>query len=179
MQEEVHKRNDKYDRYQDFDTLFFPNIQFAKTLIKVVKNNNMNNQGKQILLFYKVALTRVSAAVTIQTAFRHYRWRKFMPPTYKFSLSLIKNRAALCMQAWWRSLKLTRRIKFLSTLKGYLHKIDSNVIYMEETMYLELPRIIHELTEKSTRLAEQFIAFAFEPNTRCILIRNLKIERFE
>lgn len=46
-------------------------------------------------------------------------------------------------------------------------------------MYLELPRIIHELTEKSTRLAEQFIAFAFEPNTRCILIRNLKIERFE
>jgi hypothetical protein len=51
-------------------------------------------------------------------------------------------------------LKLTRRIKFLSSLKGYLHKIDSNVIYMEETMYLELPRIIHELTEKSTRLAE-------------------------
>lgn len=102
-----------------------------------------------------------------------------MPHSYKFSLSLIKNRAALCMQAWWRSIKLTRRIKFLSTLKGYLHKIDSNVIYMEETMYLELPRIIHELTEKSTRLAEQFIAFAFEPNTRCILIRNLKIERFE
>jgi hypothetical protein len=58
------------------------------------------------------------------------------------------------MQAWWRSLKLTRRIKFLSSLKGYLLKIDSNVIYMEETMYLELPRIIHELTEKSTRLAE-------------------------
>ena len=52
-----------------------------------------------------------------------------MPPSYKFSLSLIKNRAALCMQAWWRSLKLTRRIKFLSSLKGYLHKIDSNVTF--------------------------------------------------
>ena len=65
MQDEVHKRNDKYDRYQDFDTLFFPNMQFAKTLIKVIKNNNMNNQGKQILLFYKLPLTRVSAAVTI------------------------------------------------------------------------------------------------------------------
>jgi len=102
-----------------------------------------------------------------------------MPPGYKFSLGLIKNRAALCMQSWWRSLKLTRRIKYLASLKNYLSKIDSNVIYLEETMYLELPRIIHELTEKSTRLAEQFIAFAFEPNNRQIIIRNLKIDRFE
>jgi hypothetical protein len=105
-------------------------------------------------MFFKLPLTKVAAAVTIQTAFRHYRWRKYMPTGYKFSLGLIKNRAALCMQAWWRSLKLTRRIKYLASLKSYLHKIDSNVIYLEETMYLELPRIIHELTEKSTRLAE-------------------------
>ena len=102
-----------------------------------------------------------------------------MPAGYKFSLGLIKNRAVLCMQAWWRSLKLARRIKYLATLKSYLHKIDSNVIYLEETMYLELPRIIRELTEKSTRLAEQFIAFAFEPNNRQIIIRNLKVNRLE
>ncbi len=89
MHQEVHKRNDKYDRYQDFDTLFFPNIQFAKELVKVVKNHNMNNQGKQILIFFKLPLTRVAAAVTIQTAFRHYRWRKYLSHSYKFSLSII------------------------------------------------------------------------------------------
>lgn len=50
------------------------------------------------------------------------------------------------MQAWWRSLRLTRRIKFHQALKPYLAKIDSNVIYLEETMYLELPRLIHDIT---------------------------------
>jgi len=43
MHEEVHKRNDKYDRYQDFDTLFFPNMTFAKALVQTVKNYNMAN----------------------------------------------------------------------------------------------------------------------------------------
>jgi len=119
----------------------------------------------------------VAAAVTIQNAFRHYLWRRQQSPYERFSYSMIKNRAALCMQAWWRSMKLTRRIRFLTMLKPYLAKIDSNVIYMEETMYLELPRIIHELTIKSTRLLEQFIAFSFEPNSRCIIIRNLKNAR--
>jgi hypothetical protein len=46
-------------------------------------------------------------------------------------------------------------------------------------MYLEMPRIIHEMTMKSTRLLEQFIAFSFEPNSRCIIIRNIKNARFE
>ncbi len=46
-------------------------------------------------------------------------------------------------------------------------------------MYLEIPRIIHELSIRSTRLLEQFIAFGFEPNSRCIIIRNLKNVRQE
>ena len=70
------------------------------------------------------------------------------------------------MQAWWRSLRLTRRIKFLSQLKHYLHKIDSNVIYIEETMYLELPKIINQISIRSTRILEQYVAFSFEPNSR-------------
>lgn len=41
MQEEIHRRNDKYDRYEDFDTLFLPNMAFTKALIKVVKEHNM------------------------------------------------------------------------------------------------------------------------------------------
>ena len=41
MHEEIHKRNDKYDRYEDFDTLFLPNMAFARALTKVVKEHNM------------------------------------------------------------------------------------------------------------------------------------------
>ena len=83
------------------------------------------------------------------------------------------------MQAWWRSLKLTRRLKFLSALKPYLARVDSNTFYIEETMYLELPRLIHDITIRSTRFVEQFVAFGFDPSTKQIIIRNLKVPRFE
>lgn len=46
-------------------------------------------------------------------------------------------------------------------------------------MYLELPRLIHEISQLSTRFVEQYVAFAFEPNTRQIVIRNMKVKRFE
>lgn len=65
MQSEIIARKPLYDKYEDFDTLFLPNMQFAKALAYVVKEHNMMNQGKQILLFFKAPLLRVAAAVTI------------------------------------------------------------------------------------------------------------------
>jgi hypothetical protein len=65
MKEEVKQRKPLYDKYEDFDTLFLPNIAFAKALTYVVKEHNMMAQGKQILLFFKAPLRRVAAAVTI------------------------------------------------------------------------------------------------------------------
>lgn len=83
------------------------------------------------------------------------------------------------MQAWWRSLKLTRRIRFLSALRPYLSRLDSPTIYLEETMYLELPRLILDITQHSTRFLEQFVAFSFEGQSRQVVIRNMKNKRFE
>ena len=136
-------------------------------------------QSKQILLFFKKPLMKVAAAMTIQTAYRHYLWRRSNGNSTRFQKEIIRNRASLCMQAWWRSLRLTRRIKFLATLKTYLNKVDSNVIYMEETLYLELPNLIQEIAQKSTRFVEQYVAFGFEANTKQIVIRKLKVQRFE
>lgn len=51
-------------------------------------------------------------------------------------------------------MRLTRRFKFLGSLKQYLSKLDSNVIYLEETLYLELPRMIAKIANKSTRFVE-------------------------
>lgn len=76
MQEEVAKRNNLYDKYEDFDTLFLPSVEFGKTLCHVIKDHNRGRQEKPILLFFKAPLMRVAAAVTIQTAFRHYLWRR-------------------------------------------------------------------------------------------------------
>ena len=134
-----------FDTYEDFDTLFLPNMAFAKALAYVLKEHNMMQQSKQILLFFKKPLMKVAAVMTIQTAYRHYLWRRSNGNSTRFQKEIIRNRASLCMQAWWRSLRLTRRIKFLATLKTYLNKVDSNVIYMEETLYLELPNLIQEI----------------------------------
>jgi hypothetical protein len=177
MREEVKMRKPLFDRYEDFDTLFLPNMAFARALVDTVKEHNFFQQGKQILLFFKAPLRRVAAAVTIQTAFRHYRWRKKVQQ--RFTQVITRNRASLCMQAWWRSLKLTRRIRFLASLRPYLSRLDSNVIYLEETMYLEMPRLIHEITLHSTRFLEQYVAFSFEQSTRQLVIRNMKNSRFE
>lgn len=76
MQEEVAKRNNLYDKYEDFDTLFLPNLEFAKNLVKTVKEHNRRIPEKHILLFFKKPLQKVAAAVTIQNAFRHYLWRR-------------------------------------------------------------------------------------------------------
>ena len=76
MQEEVAKRNNLYDKYEDFDTLFLPSVEFGKALIKVIKDHNRNRQEKPILIFFKAPLKRVAAAVTIQTSYRHYLWRR-------------------------------------------------------------------------------------------------------
>lgn len=40
-------------------------MAFAKALVSVVKEHNLINQGKQILLFFKHPLKRVAAAVVI------------------------------------------------------------------------------------------------------------------
>ena len=177
MREEVRARNKGMDRYEDFDTIFLPNMAFARALTFVVKEHNMMSQSKQILIFFKKPLLKVAAAVTLQTAFRHYRWRKRQQSS--FQQEIITNRASLCMQAWWTSLRLTRRFRFLGSLKQYLARLDSNTIYLEETLYLELPRMITQIANKSTRFVEQYVAFGFEGNLKQIIIRNLKVARFE
>ena len=53
------------------------------------------------------------------------------------------------------------------------------MIYLEETLYLELPKMITQIANKSTRFVEQYVAFGFEGNLKQIIIRNLKVERFE
>jgi hypothetical protein len=85
MQEEVAKRNNLYDKYEDFDTLFLPSVEFGKALLKVIKDHNRNRQEKPILIFFKGPLKKVAAAVTIQTAFRHYLWRRQQPYHQRFA----------------------------------------------------------------------------------------------
>jgi hypothetical protein len=42
-------------------------------------------------------------------------------------------------------MKMNRRLDFLSQLKSYLSKIDSPVLYLEESLYLSLSHILDEI----------------------------------
>lgn len=46
MKDEVKARKPQFDRYEDFDTLFLPNMAFAKALAYVIKEHNMMQQSK-------------------------------------------------------------------------------------------------------------------------------------
>ncbi|CDW85131.1 leucine-rich repeat and iq domain-containing protein 3 [Stylonychia lemnae] len=178
MKRIIAERNKNYDHYQDFDSFFFPNLNFAKALINTVKDFNRFSPEKQVLMFFKYPLIKVQAAITIQTAFRHYLWRK-NENTFKLIEQIIENRASLCLQSRWKNLKVTRRFKFLHNLKIYLEKIDSNVIYLEEQIYLQLPTIIQNINSRSTKFTDQFIKYQFDSSTHAILINNYKNPRFE
>jgi len=43
MREEIKAKDPLHDKYEDFDTLFLPNMAFAKTLVKIVKEHNRTN----------------------------------------------------------------------------------------------------------------------------------------
>lgn len=74
---------------------------------------------------------------------------------------------------------MTRRFKFLCLLKSYLQRITSPHIYLEETIYLDLIRVISDINRKSTKFIDQYITFCFDPHTGRVLAKNTKNPRLE
>ncbi len=74
---------------------------------------------------------------------------------------------------------MTRRFKFLCLMRSYLQKIDAPRIYLEETIYLDLIRVIDEINRKSTKFIDQYISFSFDLKSGKILAKNTKNPRLE
>jgi hypothetical protein len=49
---------------------------------------------------------------------------------------------------------MTRRFNFLHNLKSYLDHIDSSKIYIEESMYLNIIKVIQNIQMNSTKFTD-------------------------
>lgn len=58
-----------------------------------------------------------------------------------YAQRVIEWRAVLCIQAYWRNYKLKARIKANANVKSHVKSVNSNVIYLEETAYLNIDYI--------------------------------------
>jgi hypothetical protein len=55
---------------------------------------------------------------------------------------IVQKRAAYCIQSWWSGLKLRKRLIALANIKKHIEKINSNEIYLEQTVYQNINSVI-------------------------------------
>ena len=75
---------------------------------------------------------------------------------------IVQKRAAYCIQNWWSSLKLRKRMIALANIKQHIQKINSNEIYLEQIVYQNINSVISE-AHRAFRFREQTVMFDFDP----------------
>ncbi len=55
---------------------------------------------------------------------------------------IIEKRAAFAIQRWWSNIRLKKRIDALQNIKRHIDKIKSHEIYIEQSIYLNIEKII-------------------------------------
>ena len=91
-----------------------------------------------LMLMFEPSLRRVSAAIHIQTQYRAYLERR---TKRGFGEQVVEHRAACLLQSFWTYLMLRKRLSAMASIKKYLSKIRSSVLYIEEWLYLNLEHI--------------------------------------
>ncbi|CAI2372624.1 unnamed protein product [Moneuplotes crassus] len=167
--QDLESKNLGISRYFDtYDFLVFrpPTFKILQRLCGRVKNYNRNisDDKEPFILFFELTVQKVSAAIKIQCFYRNYVIRKRMRKTYV--QTLIEWRASLCIQAYWRSYKFKARIKANSTIRNHMKSIQSNVLYLEENIYLNITYIFQKCLEKR-KFKEQFFNFYFTSDYQC------------
>ena len=61
---------------------------------------------------------------------------------------IIKKRTALCLQTWWSGLKVRKRLIALQNIRSHLLKINSNTLYLEQTIYQNINYVVQEANTK-------------------------------
>jgi len=159
----------RYFDYYDFLIFKPPNITMLKRVCAQIKHYNRNldsDDSEPFILFFEVTVQRVAAAIKIQCFYRNWVIRKHMKKSY--AQTVIEWRAVLCIQAYWRTYKLKARIKANSAIKSHINSIKSNVLYIEETIYLNISYIFLKCFDKR-KFKEQFFDFHFNENHNCFI----------
>lgn len=77
---------------------------------------------------------------------------------------IITERAAFCIQSWWSCLKLKKRAVALTNIRNHVAKIQSNELYLEQTIYQNINHVISG-AHQAFRFREQTIMFDFNPSS--------------
>lgn len=93
--------------------------------------------------------------------------------------TIISQRAVTYVQIWWKYFKLRKRIKALKDIQVYLNKIQDPFLYIEESIYNQLPHIFHLNQTKSLKFLEQNINFSFGLKSNKLKMTNHKSYRMK
>lgn len=83
---------------------------------------------------------------------------------------IIRRRAAYCIQSWYSSLKLKKRLQALANIKRHVMKITSHEVYLEQSIYENINSVVNQ-SHQSFRFKEQSVMFDFNPVTYGIFMQ--------
>jgi hypothetical protein len=125
-------------------------------------NKSVDIEDEPLAIFMPVQCHRIASAIRIQSVYRGYMFRRRINeekgPT--FNDRIVERRAIIFIQKWWQWKKLKNRINALTKIGLYLNKINSNVLYIEENLYVSLEKITSDINS-GTIFPEQTIQFDF------------------
>lgn len=130
------------DQYKDFLVFEPKHLDIVITICFYVLDYNRTvnvHEDQQMILFFERLLMRVASIAAIKNAWKAHKWRQSRP---QLPIDVIINsRAAICIQQQWSSWKLKKRMKALSNIKAHIDSIQSNCLYLEQTIYKNLNEI--------------------------------------
>jgi len=154
-----------YDRYNDLLYFEGPTVSLVVSVLFAVLdyNHSASKDDDQLFLcFFRPLLQRQASLTTIQQQIRAHLFRKKHP--VKPVELIIRKRAALCIQEWWRNLCLRKRVTALMNIKRHISQINSSDIYIEETIYENINDVV-AAARQGFRFREQEIMIDFNPVT--------------
>jgi len=120
-----------YDKYNDFLVFQCPHLRVIVQILFAILdyNRSINHQeDQQFLCFFEPLLEKVAAVTKFQQAVRTCLYRKSLRDDDLAVTKIVQKRAAYCIQSWWSSLKLRKRMIALTNIKKHIEKINSNEI---------------------------------------------------
>jgi hypothetical protein len=110
-----------YDRYNDLLYFDGPTVSLVVSILFAILDYNHNaarEEDQLFMCFFRPLLQKQAALTTIQQQIRARLFRNKL--TTKPVDLIIRKRAALCIQEWWRNLCLRKRVTALMNIKRHI-----------------------------------------------------------
>jgi len=123
-----------FDDYHDLMVFEAPSLAFLHRILAIALLYNSQASKAEFPLFMPLldqSVRKVAAVCLIQSYWRGHHQR----PHPSLAQSVATRRATLCIQRWWRSLRMVKRLICLQHLNRYLALLQSPVLYLEEHTY--------------------------------------------